>query len=246
MAIQHDPRSQILVALDVPTLTEAVAIVEQTHPFVGGYKIGMELCNSVGTPLVIDAISSAGGEVFVDLKFADIPNTVRGAAKAVARPGVLMFNVHCNGGSAMLRAAVDGAEQGTHRPLIIGVTVLTSIDQPTLQKELRVAGTIAEQVAHLAQLAQTAGLDGVVCSAHEVHAIKEICGPNFITVVPGVRPVWAGSDDQQRIMTPADAIRQGADYLVIGRPITKPPREIGSPAHAAQRVLQELQSNLLF
>jgi orotidine-5'-phosphate decarboxylase len=230
----------ILAALDVATLPDALRLVEELRDHVGGFKVGLELCTHVGVQTVIAAVSAAGGELFVDLKFKDIPNTVAAAVQAVARPGVQMFNVHCDGGSAMLRAAVAAAQASAARPAVIGVTVLTSMDQQTLNDEVRVPGSLAEQVVHLARLAQSAGLAGVVCSAHEAAAVKAACGADFVTVVPGVRPAWAAADDQQRIMTPAEAVQAGADFLVIGRPITRPPEGIGSPAEAAQRILDEL------
>ncbi len=230
----------ILAALDVATLPDALRLVEELRDHVGGFKVGLELCMHVGPQTVIAAVSAAGGALFVDLKFKDIPNTVAAAATAVARPGVRMFNVHCDGGSAMLRAAVEAAQAAPARPAVIGVTVLTSMDQATLNDEVRVPGSLADQVVHLARLAQEAGLAGVVCSAQEVAAVKAACGADFMTVVPGVRPAWAATNDQQRIMTPAQAMQAGADFLVIGRPITRPPEGIGSPAEAAQRILDEL------
>lgn len=233
-------RNPILVALDVPSLDEALRLVEQLRDHVGGFKVGLELCTAEGTPQVIDAISAAGGALFVDLKFKDIPNTVAGAARGMRRPGVAMFNVHCDGGSAMLRAAVEAIQDADPRPLVLGVTVLTSIDAGILNGELRVPGEVAAQVVHLARLAHDAGLDGVVCSAQEVVAIHDACGQDFLTVVPGIRPSWAAEGDQRRVLTPAQAIHAGADYLVIGRPITCPPAEVGGPADAARRIMDEI------
>ena len=232
--------TKILAALDVDNLPAALQLVEQLREHVAGFKVGMELCMHVGPQQVIDAISAAGGNVFVDLKFKDIPNTVAGAARAMARPGVLMFNVHTDGGVAMMRAAAEAARTREPAPLVIGVTVLTSIDTATLNDELRVPGSASEQVAHLAQLAQRAGLDGVVCSAHEIAAVKASCGAEFLTIVPAVRPNWASAGDQKRFMTPAEAARAGADYLVIGRPLTRPPAEIGTPTNAAKRIVAEI------
>jgi orotidine-5'-phosphate decarboxylase len=244
-AAHNSLKDKILVALDVSTLEQALYLVDLLKDAVGGFKVGLELCTSAGTQQAIEAVSRAGSKVFVDLKFKDIPNTVAGAAKAVTRPGVFMFNVHCDGGSAMMQAAVATARASSeHPPLVIGVTLLTSIDEPTLQQELRIPEDAHNYVLHLARLAQSAGLDGVVCSAHEVAAIKAICGQQFLTVVPGVRPTWAVAGDQKRVMTPADAIRAGADYLVIGRPITHPPVAIGTPAIAAQRIMQEIADAL--
>jgi orotidine-5'-phosphate decarboxylase len=230
----------ILAALDVDTLPDALRLVEQLRDHVGGFKVGLELCTNVGMQTVIAAVSAAGGEIFVDLKFKDIPNTVAAAARAVSRPGVMFFNVHADGGAAMMRAALEAANASAAKPKVMGVTVLTSMDEATLNNEVRVPGALVEQAVHLAKLAQSAGLAGVVCSAHEVAAIKAACGADFQTVVPGVRPSWAEANDQRRVMTPAEAIRVGANYLVIGRPITRPPEAIGSPADAAQKILEEI------
>jgi orotidine-5'-phosphate decarboxylase len=240
---EHSVRQKILVALDVETLEQALALVAQLKEHVGGFKVGLELCNRVGTPQVLDAISKAGGQLFLDSKFKDIPATVAGAAKAVSHPGVLMVNVHCDGGREMLRAAVAAAASGSHRPLVIGVTVLTSVDTQMLNEELRMLGSVGEQAVHLARLAQTAGLDSVVCSPLEVAAIKEAYGQHFLTVVPGICPPWAVAGDQKRVTTPKEAVRAGADYLVIGRPITCPPAEVGTPAEAARRILEELSAD---
>lgn len=232
----------ILVALDFDNLADALRLVEATRDHVGGYKVGMELCTAVGVPAVVDAISAAGGAVFVDLKFKDIPNTVAGAVRTLARPGVLMCNIHCDGGLAMLRAAAETLAAATVHPLLIGVTVLTSQSAQELHDEIGLVDALPAQVVRLARLARTAGLSGVVCSAHEVATIKAACGADFVTVVPGVRPTWAAANDQARMMTPAEAMRVGADYLVIGRPITRPPAEVGTPTDAARRILDEIAS----
>ena len=233
----HNP---ILVALDVDNLPAAVRLVEQLREHVGGFKVGMELCTAVGVPAVVDAISAAGGDVFVDLKFKDIPNTVAGAVRGLTRPGVLMCNIHCDGGRAMLRAAAQVVQAAPHQPLLIGVTVLTSVNAQELREEIGVAPPLPEQVVRLARMAYEEGLAGVVCSAHEVAGIKAACGEDFIAVVPGARPLWAAANDQQRMLTPAQAMEAGADYLVIGRPITRPPAEVGTPADAARRILDEI------
>jgi orotidine-5'-phosphate decarboxylase len=236
-------RTKVLVPLDVATIREAVNLIEQVKDYVAGFKVGLELCTSEGTPAVVDAVSKAGGQVFLDLKFKDIPNTVAGASRAACRDGVLMFNVHCDGGIAMMKAAADAVKNAPgHHPLLIGVTVLTSIDQESLNKQIRVESTVAAHVVHLAKLAKDTGLNGVVCSPQEVVLIKDVCGTEFLTVVPGVRPTWAEAGDQKRVMTPAEATQQGADYLVIGRPITKPPANIGSPAQAAKLIRDEIDS----
>ncbi len=234
-------RDKILVALDVTSIEKALELVHLLKDYVGGFKVGLELCTNCGTPQVVEKISQAGGQVFLDLKFKDIPNTVAGASRAAARDGILMFNVHCDGGSEMMRASVAAvSRQSTHRPLVIGVTVLTSIDQRIMNEEVGVQGDVGAHAVHLAQLAKSAGLDGVVCSPREVALIKSACGRDFLTVVPGVRPTWAETGDQKRVMTPSEAVAAGADYLVIGRPITSPPQEIGSPVEAAKRIAAEL------
>ena len=238
-----DPASKILVALDVPTLPEALQLVELLRGRVGGFKVGLELCHSAGTTHVIDAISAAGGAVFLDIKLKDIPNTVAGAVRAVARPGVLMLNVHCDGGLAMMRAAAEAARVAattTPPPLVIGVTLLTSLGETELVRELGLNGGVEEYVLRMASLAREAGLDGVVASPREAAAIKRTCGKDFIVVTPGIRPGWAATQDQQRTATPAEAMRAGVDYLVLGRAITAPPTEVGGPLDAAERIVAEL------
>lgn len=244
-----DARRRILVALDVPTLPEALALAEVLRDYVGGFKVGLELCTAEGSLHVVQSISAAGGSLFLDLKFKDIPNTVARSVRAVLAGtggGVHMMTLHCDGGSAMLRAAVEVAREqaaaGVPRCLLLGVTVLTSLDTDTLNRELGVAGSLESHVIRLAQLAQQAGLDGVVASPHEVAAIKQACGPEFVVVTPGVRPALAAVGDQQRVMTPAQARQAGADYLVIGRPITAAPADEGGPAAAARRIVAEMVS----
>lgn len=233
--------TKVLVALDVPAIEQASQIVDSVGSHVSGFKVGLELCGAAGVPAVVESISNRGGSVFLDLKFKDIPNTVYGAVKACCRPGVFMMNVHCDGGREMMKAAVRAAKESELSPLLIGVTVLTSVDLQTLNQDMKVPGSIEQQAVHLAVLARESGLDGVVCSPHEVKAIKQSCGADFITVVPGVRPQWASSGDQKRVMTPSEAAQQGADYLVIGRPITNPPAAVGSSAEAARKIMDEIK-----
>lgn len=232
--------TKVLVALDVDNLKSARNLVDKLTGRVSGFKVGLELCGAEGVPAVVSEISAAGGAVFLDLKFKDIPNTVYGAVKACCRPGVFMLNVHCDGGAEMMKAAVKAADESPSRPRIIGVTVLTSIDQRMLNEEVGMPGEVAQNVVRLALLAKQSGLDGIVCSPREVMLVKEKCGAEFLTVVPGIRPVWASTGDQKRVMTPAEAAQIGADYIVIGRPITNPPGEIGSPEAAAARIMEEL------
>ena len=232
----HDP---ILVALDVDAADAAVALVRRLGGRVGGFKVGLELVNAAGFD-VFDRLRDAGaGRIFYDAKFHDIPNTVAGAVRAAARRGVWMVNVHAGGGARMLEAAREAAAAGAAGgapPLLIGVTVLTSIDQRALNDELRVSGEVAGQVIHLSRLCQSAGLDGVVASPHEVSAIGDACGPDFVTVIPGVRPAGTASHDQARTATPGAAIRAGAHYLVVGRAITAAP----DPVQAAEEIAREI------
>lgn len=241
-------KDKIIVALDAPTIKAASEIADTLKGSVGALKVGMEILNSEGAPQVVNALSSKG-RIFFDAKFKDIPNTVAGAARAVTRMNVWMFNVHCLGGIAMMSAAVKAADDeaarlGKKRPLVTGVTVLTSIDAKALNEigfeHVRDSVELRKLVVRLALLAKQAGLDGVVASPWEITAIREACGSDFMIITPGVRPVWAAACDQKRVMTPGEAIRAGADYLVIGRPLTDPPKEIGTPAEAAKRILEEI------
>lgn len=219
-------KEKIIVALDVDTPDKAVALVEQLRDYVGAFKVGLELVNSVGLS-VFDRLKDAGAKrIFYDAKLHDIPNTVAGAARAACRLGVWMINVHCSGGFAMMKAARDAVLKeagslGVAPPLVIGVTLLTSIDERQLKDELAIPQDVAAYVDHMARLAMAAGLTGVVASPREIATIRSACGPNFTVVSPGVRPAGSDQGDQKRVMTPEEAITSGADYIVIGRPITQ-------------------------
>ena len=234
-------KDKIILALDVDSVEKAVDLVGKLKNDVGAFKVGLELVNSAGLD-VIQAVKSAGANrVFYDCKFHDIPNTVSGASKAAAAMGVWMFNVHASGGYAMMKAARDAADNaalsnGTDRPLVIAVTLLTSIDADILNSELGIHYSVPEHIRRLAVLAKQARLDGVVASPHEVKIIRESCGPKFIIVTPGVRPAGADIGDQKRVMTPFDAVQAGSDYLVIGRPISK----ADDPVAAARAIADSL------
>ncbi len=189
-------------------------------------------------------INKAGAKVFLDLKFHDIPNTVKGAAESATKLGVYVFTIHTSGGYEMMKAAADAAREtsiklGIKKPFVLGVTVLTSIDQQVLKKEMGVKKSLKEQVVYLAKLAKSAGLDGVVASPQEIREIRVSCGEDFIILTPGIRPKSRFLDDQKRVMTPKQALKQGADFLVIGRPI----RNAKNPVEAAQDILKEMEVN---
>jgi orotidine-5'-phosphate decarboxylase len=231
--------SRVILALDVPTLAEATEIARRVGPHLAAVKIGKQLFTAEG-PAAVRAMHDLGLRVFLDLKFHDIPNTVAGAIESACALGVWMVNVHASGGPAMLAAAASAAAKAPAgaRPLLIGVTVLTSLSEADIRATLGTTRTVQEQVVHLAKDVQAAGLDGVVASPQEIGLIRQACGPAFLIVTPGVRPADAARNDQQRVMTPGEALRAGADYLVIGRPITAAP----DPAEAARRIALECQT----
>ncbi len=229
---------RLIVALDAPDAASAEKLVRALSPVVRNFKVGKELFTACG-PSVVDVVRRSGGRVFLDLKFHDIPNTVAGACAAGSRiPGVFMLNVHAAGGRAMLEAAAKAVREnakGPEKPLLIAVTVLTSLSAADL-KETGVDRPLEEHVEALAVLAKSAGLDGVVASPRETALIRKTCGKNFKIVTPGVRPAWAATGDQKRVMTPGEAVAAGADYLVVGRPITHD----ADPLAAARKILEEI------
>ncbi len=213
------PKNPIFCALDTTDTDRAVTLAQSLKGAVGGVKIGMEFFNANG-PEGYRAVAAAGLPIFLDLKLHDIPNTVAGGIRAVLPLKPAIVNVHAAGGLAMMRAAADAAsEAGDARPLVIAVTMLTSLDEGDL-RDTGVIGTPADHVLRLAHLAAKAGLDGIVCSAHEIAPLRRELGPDFKLIVPGIRPAGADIGDQKRIMTPPQALSLGADVLVIGRPIT--------------------------
>jgi len=231
--------TQILLAIDTIDMAIAGAQAAATRGAVDGIKLGLEFFAANG-PAGVRAVAPAGVPLFLDLKLHDIPNTVAGAVRAATPLRPTLLTVHAAGGGAMLRAAADAADEaaakvGVPRPRIIGVTVLTSLGESDIDA-VGQRGPIADQARRLAALAQSCRLDGVVCSPHEIAGLRAECGAGFLLVVPGIRPVWAAAGDQKRVMTPAEAARLGADYLVIGRPITA----AEDPAAAARRIAAEV------
>jgi orotidine-5'-phosphate decarboxylase len=232
MALQPIDKAQLIVALDVDNAAGARAILAQLKEHVGAFKIGLQLLTAAG-PSFVREIAESGVKVFLDVKFHDIPNTVARASIEAARLGVWMFNIHSSGGSEMMRRTVAEVteacqKEGRTRPKMIGVTVLTSMNDSAL-REVGVENEVDSQVLRLSRLSAECGLDGVVASPREVRAIREnIPGPGFLIVTPGIRPDFATNDDQKRVMTPGEAVSAGADYLVIGRPITQAVDMIGA------------------
>lgn len=211
-------RSQIFVALDVDTKQKALEIVEDLRGLGACFKIGKQLFTSVG-PELVKEIVAMGEDVFLDLKYHDIPNTVAKAGAAAAALGVKIFNVHAAGGRKMMEAVRAEMDKLENPPLVLAVTILTSLGEEDI-REVGYDRTVPEQIAKLAKLAQESGMDGVVASPLEIELIRETCGKDFKILTPGIRPSFAETNDQKRIATPAEALRKGADYLVIGRPIT--------------------------
>ena len=245
MNLETQPRSRLIVALDFDSAVPALRFAEKVADLVGMFKIGSQLFTAEG-PGVLSKVAALGTGIFLDLKFHDIPNTVAGAVlAATGLPGLQLVNVHALGGRQMMEAAAQAIRAtqplDADRPRLLAVTILTSMDQKTM-REAGIAGPPAERVVKLARLARKAGVDGVVASAQEVRAIRKACGKDFLIVTPGVRPKETGPgrkrDDQARTATPAAAIRAGADYIVVGRPIIA----AADPRAAAQAILQEIES----
>jgi orotidine-5'-phosphate decarboxylase len=227
-----EPRDRLIVALDVPTSSQADALVGRLAGRAGMLKVGSQLFTSAG-PDLVRRLVARGEHVFLDLKFHDIPNTVAHAIEAASGLGVALVDVHALGGRAVLEAAVRAAKGSATR--VLAITILTSHDQRTLD-ELRLAGPVPEAVRRLARLAQETGADGVVASPQEVGLIREACDPGFLIVTPGIRPVGAPLGDQARVATPAAAIAAGADFIVVGRPVTA----ADDPAAAADAIVAEM------
>lgn len=235
-----DTKDRIIIALDTSDYEEAMGIVKRFKEHINIFKVGSELFTSVG-PKIIDGINAMGKKVFLDLKYHDIPDTVANSAKVAVELGVFMFNVHTLGGLDMMKKAAQtlvkiSLKKNIERPRLLGVTILTSVDQACLRDELGIGQRMTAQVRHLAGLALKAGLDGVVASPLETEIIRSHCGRGFIIATPGIRPSWTPPDDQKRTMTPKEALRKGADYLIIGRAIMSQP----DPISAMKRIIKEL------
>ena len=233
-------RDRIIVAIDTNDIVVCKRLIDTLNSEIKIFKVGKELFTSYGNA-AISLIHERGAQCFLDLKFHDIPNTVANTSQIACRLGVFMFNVHASGGTKMMKAARDAVwgeaeKRGLDKPIILAVTVLTSLTEEDLSKELGVSRSLEDQVLHFACLAKKAGLDGVVASAKEIRLIKAKLGDDFIVVTPGIRPQWYSHQDQSRVVTPREAFSLGADYIVIGRPITAS----ANPLESARRIIGEL------
>ncbi len=235
----NNAMDRLIVALDFPTLEDAKKIVEELGDTVSTYKVGLEMfLNSKGE--AVTYLKNLGKQIFLDLKFHDIPNTTTMASIFAAKEDVLMFNIHAGGGKTMMKSVADKVREVNPNTLAIAVTVLTSFTEEEVKEHFATDLSIKELAMHWAKASKESGMNGVVCSPWEAASIKEVCGEDFKTVCPGVRPQWAASNDQKRIMTPKKAIENGCDYLVVGRPITK----AEDPRKAATLVLEEIEEGL--
>jgi orotidine-5'-phosphate decarboxylase len=225
---------RIIVPLDVPTLEAAIALVEQL-PQVSFWKVGLELFVSTG-PEILQILKEQDKRIFLDLKFHDIPNTVMSACRSASQYGVDLLTIHATAGRSALKLAVEAMHQSHSSTKLVAITLLTSLISRDLAFDLKVPLELPDYVLQMALLAQESGIHGAVCSPQEVNQLREICDPDFLLICPGVRPSWSITGDQRRVMTPAAAIAAGADYLVIGRPITAAP----SPQDAWEKICQEI------
>lgn len=233
-------KDYLVVALDVDSDTEALGLVSELKDSVGMFKVGHQLFTAYG-PDIVRRIVALGGRVFLDLKYHDIPNTVAKAAAEAVKLGVSIFNVHALGGLDMMKAAALSAQETAEKlhlpgPVVLAVTILTSMDERNLRKELKINRSLQREVGHLARLAQRAGMHGVVASPQEIKMLRKGIRGEFVILTPGVRPAWAAKDDQKRIMTPAEAVHAGADYIVVGRPVLK----AGDRKEAVKKILEEI------
>jgi orotidine-5'-phosphate decarboxylase len=241
MSVERDAAARLFVALDVESPERALALARDLREVAGGFKIGSRLFTLAG-PSLVRQLADEGARIFLDLKFHDIPNTVAQAVESAVQTGAWMINVHASGGPEMMQAAARAATEAAARlgrpsPMMIAVTVLTSMDESTL-RQTGVARPLLDHVLALARMAQDAGLHGVVASPRESGAIRRACGPDFLIVTPGIRGAAAPSDDQSRTMGPSDAVRAGATHIVVGRPIISAPQ----PKAAAEAIVQELRA----
>jgi orotidine-5'-phosphate decarboxylase len=240
MSTSITSQARIALALDVDNDRDALAIVAELKDSVGLFKVGHQLFTAYG-PDIVRRIIGMGGRVFLDLKYHDIPNTVAKASAEAVKLGVSIFNVHSLGGLDMMKAAAESARETAEKhdlpaPTVLAVTILTSMDERSMRKELKITRSLQREVVHLARLAQRAGMHGVVASPQEIKILRRTIRGKFVVLTPGVRPAWADKDDQMRVMTPGEAVRAGADYIVVGRPVLK----ASDRKAAVAKILEEL------
>jgi orotidine-5'-phosphate decarboxylase len=240
MTMKKSAKDRLIIALDLDSDREALSLVDELNGSVGMFKVGHQLFTAYG-PDIVRRIIGKGARVFLDLKYHDIPNTVASASVEAVKLGVNIFNVHALGGLDMMKAAARSAretadKQGLEQPLVLAVTILTSMDDLALRRDLKINRSLRREVAHLAELAQRAGMSGVVASPQEIKMLRKAVRGEFVILTPGVRPAWAGRDDQKRVMTPGEATSSGADYIVIGRPVLK----AADRRAAVERIVQEI------
>jgi len=239
--LDSEAKRRIIVALDFPRLNEAYRMARRLAGCVGMFKVGKQLFTAAG-PEALRKLSTLGPGIFLDLKYHDIPNTVAGAVRAgVELPGVALLNVHALGGRAMMEAAAHAMPRGTDRPRLLAVTILTSMDQRAM-REVGIQGTPHDRAVRLARLARDCGIDGVVASPLEVRSIRKACGPDFLIVPQGIRPAGSDAHDQKRTATPAETIRNGADYLGVGRAITQAKDPVAAAAKVANEIAEALRA----
>ncbi len=241
MSMTLTPKDRLVLALDIDYDKEALAIVHELKDVVGTFKVGHQLFTAFG-PDIVRRITNAGGRVFLDLKYHDIPNTVAKASAEAVKLGVSIFNVHALGGFDMMKAAAESAKEEAQKqnlptPLVLAVTIITSMDEKSLRKELKIARSLQREVAHLARLAQRAGMHGVVAPPQEIKMLRRAIRGAFVILTPGVRPAWAGQDDQKRIMTPGEAVAAGTDYIVVGRPVLRAAKR----RDAVKKILEDME-----
>ena len=228
-------KERVILALDVESVEKARELIETTKESIAVYKVGMQLFTAFG-PKILELLASYEKRVFLDLKYHDIPHTVAMAVREASRLGVFLVNLHALGGSRMMRQAFAAIRHNPVRPRLLAVTILTSHDETDLKDDLLIGQPVREMVLHLAGKAKEAGLDGVVASPEEIVGLRQAYGDDFLVVTPGIRPQWAQKDDQKRTLTPKEAFDRGADYIVVGRPITQAP----DPGQAAKRLMGEI------
>jgi orotidine-5'-phosphate decarboxylase len=240
MTMATPDKDRLVIALDLDNDREALALVDELRDAVGMFKVGHQLFTAYG-PDIVRRIVAKGARVFLDLKYHDIPHTVAKASAEAVKLGVSIFNVHALGGMDMMKAAAASAgetadKQGLQRPLVLAVTILTSMDDLVLRRDLKINRSLRREVAHLARLAQRAGMSGVVASPREIKLLRKTVRGSLVILTPGVRPAWAGKDDQKRVMSPGEAIVCGADYIVIGRPVLKAADRLA----AVEKIVREI------